>query len=105
MATQQRIDNLSKFCEQWKDHLQDAEMRRDKLLFWRSNGLSIYENNGENLLPALIAEADGAALQYNKIFIKMEFLRDRAIAARAHRNVTNIAPPISPCANKYFGSH
>ena len=80
MATQQRIDDLSRFCEQWKDHLQDAEKRRDELLFWQRNGLSIYENDGENLLPTLIAEADSTALQYKKILIKMESLRDRAIA-------------------------
>jgi hypothetical protein len=80
VATQQRIDNLKKFCEQWRAHLQDAVKRRDELLFWQSNGLSIYENDGENLLPTLIAEADNAALQYQKILIKMESLRDRAIA-------------------------
>lgn len=80
MATQQRIDNLKKFCEQWKDHLRDAGKRRDELLFWQNNGLSIYENDGENLLPTLIAEADSAVLQYQKILIKMESLRDRAIA-------------------------
>lgn len=80
MATQQRIANLKKFCDQWKDHLQDAVKRRDELLFWQKDGLLIYENDGENLLPTLIAEADSAALQYQKILVKMESLRDRAIA-------------------------
>lgn len=80
MATQQRIENLKKFCQQWKEHLESAERRRNELLFWQSNGLYIYENDGENLLPTLIEEADSAVQQYKKILIKMESLRDRAIA-------------------------
>lgn len=80
MATQQRINDLVKFCEQWKDYLLDAEKRREKLLFWQGSGLSIYENDGDDLLPSLIDEADSAALQYKKILIKMESLRDCAIA-------------------------
>ncbi|MET3132634.1 hypothetical protein AAKU55_002911 [Oxalobacteraceae bacterium GrIS 1.11] len=82
MATQQRIDNLTQFCEQWENRMQDAGKRRDELLFWQANGLSVSENSddGENLLPTLIAEADRATLQYQKILVKMKSLRDRAIA-------------------------
>ena len=80
MATQQRIDSLRKFCEQWEDHLNNAEKRRTELLFWQKNGLSIFENDGENLLPTLIMEADSDVQQYKKILIKMQSLRDRAIA-------------------------
>jgi len=80
MATKERIDNLKKFCEQWKEQLQNAEKRRGELLFWQQIGLTVYENDGENLLPTLVAEADSAVLQYQRILIKMESLRDRAIA-------------------------
>ena len=80
MATQQRIENLKTFCQQWRDQLQSAEKHRDELLYWQNNGLSIFENDGENLLPTLIKEADSAAQQYKKILIKIESLRDRAIA-------------------------
>ena len=80
MATQQKIDNLKKVCDQWRDYLKNAVKRREELLFWQSQDLYIYENDGENLLPTLIAEADSAALQCQSILIKMESLRDRAIA-------------------------
>jgi len=79
MPTQSRIEALRQFCQQWHEHLQSALRRRDELLGWQSKGLSIYEHDGDNLLPTLIDEADKAVQQYKKILIKMESLRDHAI--------------------------
>ena len=80
MATQERIDALKGFCQQWLEQLENAEKRRTQLLFWQSQGLYIYESGNENMLPSLIAEADRAVQQYKKILIRMESIRDRAVA-------------------------
>jgi len=79
MATQEQIEVLKQYCQQWQDALQNVTKRRDQLLSWQNEGVFIFENNGENLLPTLIKEADSAVLQLQKILTKMESLRDRAI--------------------------
>jgi hypothetical protein len=80
MADQKRIEALKTYCEQWKESLNSAAANRDHLLSLQSEGVSIFENGGSNLLPTLISEADAAVLQLQKILIKMESLRDRAVA-------------------------
>ena len=81
MATPERIADLEAYCKQWEDSLANVTERRDQLLSWQSNGMHIFENDSEeDLLPTLIAEADSAARTFQKVLIRMQFLRDRAIA-------------------------
>lgn len=80
MATPNRIEALQRFCEQWKESLNALTARRDHLLSLQNTGVYIFENDGPNLLPTLISEADAAVLQVQNILIKMESLRDRALA-------------------------
>ena len=79
MPTQQRIENLKAYCQQWQESLENVTKRRDHLCSLQSEGLYIFENDGENLLPVLIKEADQAVLQLQKILIRMQSLRDRAV--------------------------
>lgn len=79
MANQKRIEALQRFCEQWKESLNSAAANRDHLLSLQASGFSIFENDGPNLLPTLISEAEAAVLQLQKILIRMESLRDRAM--------------------------
>ena len=79
MVTQERIEALKQYCQQWQDALQNVTKRRDQLLSWQNEGVFIFENNGQNLLPTLIEEADSAVLQLQKILTKMESFRNRAI--------------------------
>ena len=79
MANQERIYALKQYCQHWRDNLQNVAKRRDQLLSWQKEGIFIFENGGENLLPTLIQEVDQAVLQLQKILIKMESLRDRSI--------------------------
>lgn len=78
MASKERIENLKKYCEQWEQSLENAEKQRDQLIELKNSGVSAVDNNGEELLPIMIEEADKAAIIYKKILIKMEALRDRA---------------------------
>jgi hypothetical protein len=80
MATQKRIEDLTTYCERWQDCLKSAIDSRSHLLYLQGMGVSTFENDGPDLLPTLITEADAAVLQYQRILIKMESLRDRAIA-------------------------
>ena len=80
MATAKRIESLMAYCEQWKRSLESLTTRRDELLSAQANGISIFENDRDNLLPALIREADAVVLQVQKILLKMQSLRDRAIS-------------------------
>ena len=79
MADRKRIEALQRFCEEWKISLDSAAANRDHLLSLQASGVSIFENDGPNLLPTLISEADAAVLQLRKILSSMESLRDRAI--------------------------
>lgn len=79
MADQKRIEALQRFCEQWKKSLDSAAANRDHLLSLQASGVSIFENDGPNLLPTLISEADAAVLQLQRILTNMESLRDRAM--------------------------
>lgn len=80
MATEERIDNLNKFCEQWKESLKSAEKQRDNLIELKNSGVSAFDDNGKELFPTMIEEADEAAKIYKKILIKMESIRDGAIS-------------------------
>jgi hypothetical protein len=81
MATPERIENLKAFCAQWKESSENVTMRRDELLAWQNMGIHIFENHNEqDLLPIMINEADEAARNLHSILIRMESLRDRAIA-------------------------
>jgi hypothetical protein len=81
MATAQRIENLKTYCAQWKESLESVTRRRDELLQWQSSGLHIYENDSrQDLLPTMINEADAAAKNLHAILVRMEALRDRAVA-------------------------
>lgn len=82
MLTQQRIENLEKHCQQRQDNLQKLFDRKDRLLSEHKNGLFIFKNGSENILPVLIKEVDEEILQSQKILIKMESLRDSAISGQ-----------------------
>lgn len=78
MATQKRIETLKQQCQQWLDSLHNMTRHRDQLRACQ-NEIFIFENDGINILPTLIKEADDTVLQWQKILTKMESLRDRAI--------------------------
>lgn len=80
MATQQRIDDLKQFCQQWHERLQSIEKHREQLRIWQRNGLHIDDIDGKSLLPTLIEEADKDVQQNINILAKLNLLRDRAIA-------------------------
>lgn len=78
MATQQRIEALKQHCQQWRDSLQNVTQNRDHLLAFQ-NEIFRFENDGENLVPTLIKEANDTVLQMQKILTQIESLQDRAI--------------------------
>ncbi|WP_144408305.1 hypothetical protein [Sulfuricella sp. T08] len=80
MATENRIIYLKVYCDQWKDSLDRAEGQRDRLIELKNSGLSAFDDDGKELLPIMIEEADEAARLYKRILTKMESLRDRAIS-------------------------
>lgn len=80
MASNQRIEDLKRFCGQWKEQLQGFEKRRNELLDWQSAGVNLFDGNGNALLPTLISEADDAVRQFSTILTRMESALDRAIA-------------------------
>lgn len=81
MATPERIENLKAVCAQWKESLENVIKRRDELLTWQNMRVHIVENqNEQDLLPIMIDEADEAARNLHSILVRMESLRDRAIA-------------------------
>lgn len=80
MTDPKRIEALRRFCEQWKESLNELTARRDHLLSLQNTGMYIFENDGPDLLPTLISEADAVVLQVQNILIKMESLRGRALA-------------------------
>ena len=81
MATPERIERLKTYCAQWKESLENVTKRLDELLSWQSAGVHIFESDrDEDILPTMIGEADAAARNLNAILIRMESLRDRAIA-------------------------
>lgn len=81
MASAQRIENLKAYCAQWKESSEGLTKRRDELLSWQTQGIHIFEGRSkQDILPTMIAEADVAARNVYAILIRMEALRDRAIA-------------------------
>lgn len=81
MATQQRVEQLQTYCDQWQKTLEDAEARRDQLIEWQKQGTYIFtSDSNEDLFPTLIQEADNAVKMYKKILIKMESVRDLAMS-------------------------
>lgn len=81
MASAERIKDLNVYCEQWYESAQNLTKRRDELLSWQSSGVHIFGNgNPEDILQMMIAEADAAARNVNAILIRMQALRDRAVA-------------------------
>lgn len=81
MASEERIKNLSAYCEQWKESVDNAVERKEELASWKERGMYIFENSSnEDLFPTLIQEADNAVNIYRNILAKMEALRDRAIS-------------------------
>jgi hypothetical protein len=74
----QRIEQLKQACERWEDLLERSTKRRDELLILQSEGVSISED-GVNILPKMIDEADLAARNYQRILIRMQSFRDRVI--------------------------
>ncbi len=80
MPTQDRIEDLKNICQQRKEQLQYIEKRRDQLTRWQSGGLSLGEDEGEDLFLTLINDTDSTIQRYKKVLITMESLRNRAIA-------------------------
>lgn len=81
MATTQRIENLKTYCEEWKESVIEAEAKRDDLVKWKNDGMSVTTSDSEkDLFPVLIKEAEKAVEIYKGILVKMETLRDRAIS-------------------------
>lgn len=81
MASKERVSQLQQFCDQWRQSLKEAEERRDDLIKQQNSGVTIFTSDAEgDLLPTLILEADEAAKIYKKCLIKLESVRDRAIA-------------------------
>jgi hypothetical protein len=80
VATRQRIENLKSYCEEWKGSVIEAEARKDELIKWNNDGMSVTSSDSEkDLFPILIEEAEKAVEIYKGILVKMETLRDRAI--------------------------
>jgi len=81
MATQQRIENLKKFCDQWEQSVSSAENNRDDLIRWKSMGMRIFDpKTNEDQLPTLIEEADDAVQSYKKIHLNIQSLLGRAMS-------------------------
>jgi len=80
VPTQDRIEDLKNICQQRKEQLQYIEKRRDQLTRWQSGGLSLGEDEGEDLFLTLINDTDSTIQRYKKVLITMESLRNRAIA-------------------------
>lgn len=80
MATTQRIENLKSYCEKSKESVIEAEKRKDELITWKNDGMSVTTSDSEkDLFPVLIDEAEKAVEIYKGILEKMETLRNRAI--------------------------
>ena len=81
MASKQRIDQLTQFCEQWQESIDAAEKHRDDLIKQQSEGLIVFTSDAEgDLMPTLIKEADHAVRIYKQCLTKLEAVRDRAVA-------------------------
>jgi hypothetical protein len=80
MATQQRIDDLKHFCQQWQERLECLVKHREQLRNWQHNAFQIDDSDGKSLLPTLIEDTDKDVQRNIDILAKMEWLRDRAVA-------------------------
>lgn len=80
MADEERIKQLNTYCNEWQECLDNAEARRDQLIGWQQSGMSITTSDSEgDIFPTLIQEADNAVRTYQKILIRMQSIRDRAV--------------------------
>lgn len=80
MVSNQRVEDLIAYCEGLKNSVIQAEARRDELIQWKNDGMSVTtSDSAEDLFPTLIEEANKAIEIYKNILIKIEALRDRAL--------------------------
>lgn len=80
MASEKRIADLKRYCEEWCARLDSATAARDHWLAVKQSGVSIQDHSGRDVLQDMIDAEDSAVLQYQRILIRMEALRNRAIA-------------------------
>jgi hypothetical protein len=77
MATQERIDQLTQYCDEWERSVKNAAEQRDRWLKLKSEGVS---SDG---LDDLISGLDVAARQFDVVFNRMRAYRDLVIAGKA----------------------
>ena len=78
MSTQQRVEDLKFFVEQWRTAVSQSYQLRDTLLGIQSKGFELIDEAGHDLLPQRIRVVDEALLQHKKIHTRMQILLDRA---------------------------
>lgn len=79
MASEERIKELDAYVREWKAALETVTRIRDRLLRDKKLGLTLLDENGNDVLPDRINEVDAAVRQHQEIVIRMNSLRDRAV--------------------------
>jgi hypothetical protein len=77
MATQERIDQLKQYCEDWERWSKNAAEQRDRWLKLQSEGLHSFGLDG------VIQDLDVTARECGKALIRMQAFRDLVIAGKA----------------------
>lgn len=80
MSTQQRVDDLEIYVEQWGTALSQISQLRDTLLKIQSKGFALRDEAGHDMLQQRLRMVDEAILQHEKIHTRMQNLLGRALS-------------------------
>lgn len=80
MASEERIKQLEAYVRDWKAARDTVTGIRDRLLRDKKLGLTLLDENGNDVMPDRINEADAAVRQHDEIVARMTSLKDRAVS-------------------------
>jgi hypothetical protein len=80
MASEEGIKELKSYVRDWKVARDTVTGIRERLLRDKQFGLTLLDENGNDVLPDRINEADTAVREHDEIVARMTSLKDRAVA-------------------------